>query len=350
MNKMRIAVALVVSLLIINVQAQIQKKQNELATKGIAEITFKEKSHDFGTIKEGEVVETIFEFTNTGDIPLVISKIKASCGCTVPSNWSRDPIQPGEESSFSVKFDSKNKPNKQSKTVTVHSNAKKGVDYVSIKLFVTPNPEREALRLEMATKRQEQYRIQKELAAARKEKQTNDQLAKKDIVVLKSKEQQKREMDEKIALEKKRKSAVDATSDLKQEREKTKKEVKKLAKEKDKLAMESKKLEKETKKAAKERKRAAMEVKKEKKKAKKLKKKEAKEAKKMAKRASKIEKASNAISVRENKISKLEAKLKKTETQGDLSPNEKLDYEAKIVKLNEKLEKEKKVLEKLQNK
>jgi len=126
MNIMKFAVVIVFSMLAINLQAQIQKEQNELSVKGLAEITFIEKTHDFGTIKEGEVVETVFEFTNSGDQPLVISKIKASCGCTVPSNWSKELILPGTQSSFSVKFDSKNKPNKQSKTVTVHSNTKKG--------------------------------------------------------------------------------------------------------------------------------------------------------------------------------------------------------------------------------
>ncbi len=324
----RITLAVIISLIVLNLQAQIQKPRNELSIEGFPEITFIEKTHDFGTIKEGEVVETIFEFTNTGDVPLLVSKIKASCGCTVPSGWSKEPIQAGEISTFSVKFDSKNKPHQQSKTIVVHSNTKKGTDHVKIKLIVTPDPEMEAIRVERAKQRKEHYRLQKEKAA----------IAQNLSKIKKSGLEEKDKEDESITLEKDKKEAIEATKDLKREREKAEKEVKTLKKEKEKLADETKKLEKETKKAKKERKKSVKKAKK-----------EVKEAKKKAKRSAKIEKASNAVISRQEKISKMEAKLKKIETKGDLSPNEKLEYEEKIAKLNSKLEKEKKVLSKLQD-
>lgn len=349
MRIIRIALTLVLSIVVFNLQAQIQKKQSEVAVEGSPQITFKEKSHDFGTIKEGEVVETVFEFSNTGNAPLIISKIKASCGCTVPSNWSKEPIQPGEESSFSVKFNSTNKPNRQSKTVTINSNAGKGVDNVTIKLMVTPDPEKEALRKAQAEKRKEHYRLQKEKAAL-KEKQNDAQIATKDKAASSiSLADHKKQNNHKTKIEKERKQTEVATKKMSKEREGTEKEIKKLEKERKRIEKETKKLEKANDKAEKAKKAKAKELKKATKKATKEKKKAAKKAKKLAKKEVKIEKAANAVSDRESKIAKLVAKMKKTETQGDLSPNDKLDYENKIAKLTNKLEKEKKVLEKLQN-
>ena len=297
-----------------------------------AKIEFKSETVDYGIIEKGSDGVREFEFTNTGDVPLLVSKIKVRCGCTVPSGWSKEPIQAGETSTFSVKFDSKNKPHQQSKTIVVHSNTKKGIDYVKIQLLVTPDPDMEAIRVEKAKQRKEHYRMQKEKAA------TAQHLSDKNKEIKKSGLEQTDKVDERIALEKDRKKAIEATKDLKQERKKAENKVKILKKEKEKLTDETKKLEKETKKAKKERKKSVKKAKK-----------EVKEAKKKAKRSAKVEKASNAVIARQEKISKLEAKLKKIETKGDLSPNEKLEYEEKISKLNSKLEKEKKVLTKLRN-
>ena len=59
-------------------------------------ISFEEEEHDFGTIINGTPVETSFKYTNTGKSPLVISNIKTSCGCTVPEDWSKDPLAPSK--------------------------------------------------------------------------------------------------------------------------------------------------------------------------------------------------------------------------------------------------------------
>ena len=63
----------------------------------------------------------IFEFTNTSNNPLTISNAKGSCGCTVPE-WPKEPIAPGEVGEIKVKYDSKGKKGKQSKTVTLTAN------------------------------------------------------------------------------------------------------------------------------------------------------------------------------------------------------------------------------------
>ena len=82
---------------------------------------FNEEVHDFGKIKEGDVVEHEFVFKNTGDAPLIIASATGSCGCTVPE-WPKEPIGIGEEGTIRVKFDSKKKKGLQNKTVTLTAN------------------------------------------------------------------------------------------------------------------------------------------------------------------------------------------------------------------------------------
>jgi len=114
------------------------------ATAGdFAVITFDEKEHDFGTIVNGTPVETKFKYTNTGNAPLVVSNIKSTCGCTVPSDWNRDPIAPGDSAEFTVKFNGKGN-NQVQKTITLTTNTEKGTETVKIKAFVEPDPSKTA--------------------------------------------------------------------------------------------------------------------------------------------------------------------------------------------------------------
>jgi len=102
-------------------------------------MTFDKTVHDFGTIQDGTPVETVFSYTNTGESPLVITDIKSTCGCTVPRDWSREPLSPGESSQFTVKFNGKG-VNKTSKTVTIAANTATGRETVKITAFIN-NPE-----------------------------------------------------------------------------------------------------------------------------------------------------------------------------------------------------------------
>ena len=102
-------------------------------------MTFNKTVHDFGVIQNGIPAETVFSYTNTGEAPLVITDIKSTCGCTVPKDWSREPLNPGESSQFTVKFDGKG-VNKISKTVTVTANTQTGRETVKITAFIN-NPE-----------------------------------------------------------------------------------------------------------------------------------------------------------------------------------------------------------------
>lgn len=86
-----------------------------------AKIEFKEETINYGEVTKGEDDGVrVFKFTNTGDAPLIISNVKSSCGCTVPSK-PKEPILPGQNGEISVKYNMKTGP--ISKTITVESNA-----------------------------------------------------------------------------------------------------------------------------------------------------------------------------------------------------------------------------------
>ena len=102
-------------------------------------IEFEKTSHDFGEIEAKTPVETVFKYKNVGDAPLVITDIKSSCGCTVPEDWSREPLASGQTGQFTVKFNGSG-TNKVSKTITVTANTEKGTETVEITAFVKPDP------------------------------------------------------------------------------------------------------------------------------------------------------------------------------------------------------------------
>jgi hypothetical protein len=84
-------------------------------------IKYDAAEYDFGVTDEGTVIKHIYKFTNTGDQPLVISNAKGSCGCTVPT-WPKQPVPPGGNGEIVVEFNTKGKPGRQSKQVTVTAN------------------------------------------------------------------------------------------------------------------------------------------------------------------------------------------------------------------------------------
>ena len=100
-------------------------------------IKFNTTVHDFGRINEGEVVHTVFKFTNTGKLPLVISHAQGSCGCTVPQ-WPRSAIAAGESGEIAVQFDSHGKMGETEKTVTVDANTHPASVVLTIKSTVIP--------------------------------------------------------------------------------------------------------------------------------------------------------------------------------------------------------------------
>jgi hypothetical protein len=98
---------------------------------------FSTLEHDFGTIKEGDVVEHTFAVKNTGEAPLIIQSAQPSCGCTVP-DWTKEPIPVGGTGYVKAKFDSNGKPNAQNKSITVTANTWPKQTMLRFKAMVLP--------------------------------------------------------------------------------------------------------------------------------------------------------------------------------------------------------------------
>lgn len=90
---------------------------------------------DFGKMKEGENLNVSFRFKNTGNKPLVISNVSASCGCTVPET-PKKPYAPGETGVIKASFNSTGKPGTQSKQVTVYANTNPQMNVLTFRVDV----------------------------------------------------------------------------------------------------------------------------------------------------------------------------------------------------------------------
>ncbi len=101
----------------INAQEATVKKADPNAPK----FKFETKTVDYGTIEQGSERVRVLSFTNTGKSPLIISNVKGSCGCTVPS-VPKEPIMPGASGEISINYDT-NRVGQISKTITISSNA-----------------------------------------------------------------------------------------------------------------------------------------------------------------------------------------------------------------------------------
>ena len=99
--------------------------------------TFDQEEHNFGQIRDGDIVSHTFRFTNSGEAPLIISKATAACGCTVPQ-WPKQPIPVGGSGEIQVQFDSSNKPGMQNKVVTITANTESKVKKLLIRAQVNP--------------------------------------------------------------------------------------------------------------------------------------------------------------------------------------------------------------------
>lgn len=98
-----------------------------------AVISFSDRIHDFGMIKEIDgPVSYDFEFVNTGSSPILIKNVESSCGCTSPQ-WSKQPVLPGKKGFVKATFEPKDRPGFFDKTITVYSNARTPVVELKIR-------------------------------------------------------------------------------------------------------------------------------------------------------------------------------------------------------------------------
>lgn len=114
--------AIFIFALMLGANAQKVETQSTTETTSQAEITFEKLEHDYGEVKQNGNGVCEFKYTNTGSVPLVLSKVRSSCGCTVPK-WSKEPLMPGQSATITVKYNTSS-VGPINKSITVESNAK----------------------------------------------------------------------------------------------------------------------------------------------------------------------------------------------------------------------------------
>lgn len=119
--------------------AELRKEEEaklKLEKETMTTMSFDKRFHDFGNVKQEVENTTTFIVTNTGDKPLIIEDVAASCGCTTPEKPTQ-PILPGKSDKITVTFKSKpGQVNEQIKTVTVTANTAPKVEKLEIRAFV----------------------------------------------------------------------------------------------------------------------------------------------------------------------------------------------------------------------
>jgi hypothetical protein len=117
------------------IQAQTKKAKEEMSFDKTADgLTF----HDYGSIVYGANGKVDFIYSNQGTKPLVISDVKSSCGCTIPS-WTKEPVAPGQKGTIKVEYNTK-LPGVFNKTIEVYSNANNSPVRITIKGKVNAQP------------------------------------------------------------------------------------------------------------------------------------------------------------------------------------------------------------------
>jgi hypothetical protein len=107
-------------------------KQQQTASAPVDEtLGMKETIFDFGKIPQGKPVTNEFKFTNSGKVPLVLSQVSASCGCTTPE-YSKEPIAPGKTGTIKATFNAAT-VGVFNKTITVAANVEGGSTYLVLK-------------------------------------------------------------------------------------------------------------------------------------------------------------------------------------------------------------------------
>jgi hypothetical protein len=104
-------------------------------------IEFDKETHDYGTIYVNGDGNCVFTFTNKGTEPLLLTNVRAGCGCTVPQ-WPREPVLPGDSAEIKVKYTTVNRPHTINKSIVVTSNSvTKNTVVLRIKGEVVPAPD-----------------------------------------------------------------------------------------------------------------------------------------------------------------------------------------------------------------
>ena len=106
-------------------------------SKPLTTIALSESQFDFGKMKKGDQKEHVYEVTNTGENPLIISQVKPGCGCTVP-DYTKEPILPGQKGKITLKFDSSSFDGLVNKQAEVYANVEKAPIVISFSADIQP--------------------------------------------------------------------------------------------------------------------------------------------------------------------------------------------------------------------
>ncbi len=103
-----------------------------------AEFKFNEEKHDFGKIPQGTPVTTVFEFTNIGKEPLILTEVRPTCGCTI-ADYTKTPVKAGDKGVIKITYNAAVAA-PFNKTIVVTSNAKTPQKYLNIVGEVVAKP------------------------------------------------------------------------------------------------------------------------------------------------------------------------------------------------------------------
>lgn len=123
-----------------------EQKTETPANPNAPKLEFVEETHNFGSIPEGPQATHEFKFRNTGKEPLILTNVKASCGCTTPS-WPKEPVLPGKEAVITATYNTQGRPGSFTKSITVTSNASEPSKVIYIKGEVIKAEEEKAVPL-----------------------------------------------------------------------------------------------------------------------------------------------------------------------------------------------------------
>lgn len=110
-------------------------EQTVAAQTGMPKISIDNREHDFGELNLKDKAEHTFVIKNEGTADLIILEAKPSCGCTVPDNYTKTPIKPGDTGIVPIVF-SATSAGIQTKTVTLTTNTEAGTEVLTIKANV----------------------------------------------------------------------------------------------------------------------------------------------------------------------------------------------------------------------
>jgi hypothetical protein len=110
-----------------------------MANAQTGKIEFEKISHDFGTNvpENGGDITCRFVFTNTGDAPVTIQNVTASCGCTTPA-WTKEPVAPGQQGFVDATYRPAGRPGNFTKNLTITNNGDPEHIYLTITGTVVP--------------------------------------------------------------------------------------------------------------------------------------------------------------------------------------------------------------------